>query len=130
MLTLPVSVASRGAVINSGMPAATIGNDVNRRRYGRKARADAQRRTARKDGGARFAQRAGNDEGMAKGAFVGVAPAHHGQIPEFAGLEPMQFQIRIVVEQLRRRADLANDQLADTVSARRNHLAQLGGRQA
>ena len=102
---------------------------VDGRRHRHKAGADAQRRAPCKDGGAGLAQRARDDQGVAEGAFVGVAAAHQGQIAEFAGLEPMQLQIRIVVEQLRRRADLAHDELADAVGAWRNHLAQLRGRQ-
>ena len=77
MLALPASVASRGAVISSGMPAATIGKHVAGRRHGRQARADAQRRASRQHGSAGLPQRARNDQGVAKVPLFesGGAPA-------------------------------------------------------
>ena len=67
---------------------------IPRRSHGGQARAHAQSGASAQYGGSRFAQRARDNQGVAKGAFVRVGLAHQRKSAKFARFEPMQLQMR------------------------------------
>ena len=84
---------------------------------------------AAKNRRAGFSQRAGDDQRVAVCSFICDRVAHQRQGAKLRRLDPVNFQMRIGFEQLRRRPDVLYDQHAAARRMRQDQLPHLGGGQ-